>query len=75
LIPAERLFPLVYEELRQMAQAKLKLEKAVDWLQATALVHGVSREAIAEMTGLTIHEVRIKWSYARAWLQVAIDSR
>ena len=165
---AERLFPLVYDELRQMAQAKLKMEKAIDSLQATALVHeayirlvyghagmsyknrryffgaageamrrilvdrartkgslkhggersrvelfdigtmpddqellaldealrrlaeedalaaevvnlkffaGVSREAIAEMTGLTIHEVRLKWSYARAWLQVAINAR
>ncbi len=163
---AERLFPLVYDELRQMAQGKLNLEKAVDSLQATALVHeayirlvdgqagasyknrryffgaageamrrilvdrarkkgslkhggdrsrvelfdigtmpddqellaldealrrlaeedalaaevvnlkffaGISREAIAEMTGLTIHEVRLKWSYARAWLQVAIN--
>jgi RNA polymerase sigma factor (TIGR02999 family) len=36
---------------------------------------GVSREAIAEMTGLTIHEVRTKWAYARAWLQVAINQR
>ena len=36
---------------------------------------GVSREAIGEMTGLAIHEVRLKWSYARAWLQVAINQR
>lgn len=85
---AERLFPLVYDELRQMAQARLKMEQAVDSLQATALVHeayirlvdgqagmsyknrryffGAAGEAIAEMTGLTIHEVRLKWSYARA---------
>ena len=41
---AERLFPLVYDELRQMAQGKLKMENAVDSLQATALVHEVRLE-------------------------------
>ncbi len=163
---AEKLFPIVYDELRKMAQAKLAMERAVDSLQATALVHeaylrlvdgdastsfrnrryffgaageamrrilvdrarrkgrtkhggeysrvelfdvstmpddrellaldealkrlseedpvaaevvnlkffaGLSREAIAEMMSLSLHDVRTKWAYARAWLQVAIE--
>lgn len=35
---------------------------------------GVGRESIAKMLGVTVHEVRSKWDYARSWLQVAIDS-
>lgn len=163
---AEKLFPIVYDELRRMAQAKLVLEKAGDSFQATELVHeaylrlvngdvgtsfmnrryffgaageamrrilvdrarrkgrvrhggdrsrvdlldvssmpddrellalddalkrlaaedpvaaevvnlkffaGLSREAIAEMMAMSLHDVRTKWAYARAWLQVAID--
>jgi RNA polymerase sigma factor (TIGR02999 family) len=36
---AERLLPLVYEELRKLAAAKLGQEKSGQTLQATALVH------------------------------------
>ena len=36
---AEQLLPLVYEELRKLAAAKLKQEKPGQTLQATALVH------------------------------------
>jgi RNA polymerase sigma factor (TIGR02999 family) len=36
---AAQLLPLVYEELRQLAAAKLALEKPGQTLQATALVH------------------------------------
>ena len=36
---AEQLLPLVYDELRQLAAAKLAQEKAGQTLQATALVH------------------------------------
>ena len=36
---AEQLLPLVYEELRKLAAAKLPLEKPGQTLQATALVH------------------------------------
>jgi len=35
----EELFPLVYEELRKLAAAKLMQEKPGQTLQATALVH------------------------------------
>src|SRR5262245_11184318 len=36
---AEQLLPLVYEELRKLARAKLTKEKPGQTLQATALVH------------------------------------
>lgn len=36
---AEQLLPIVYEELRKLAAAKLALEKPGQALQATALVH------------------------------------
>lgn len=36
---AERLLPLLYDELRQLAQAKLSKENPGQTLQATALVH------------------------------------
>jgi RNA polymerase sigma factor (TIGR02999 family) len=36
---AEQLLPLVYEELRKLATAKLMFEKPGQTLQATALVH------------------------------------
>ena len=36
---AEQLLPLVYEELRKLAAAKLAREKPGQTLQATALVH------------------------------------
>ncbi len=38
-LAAEQLFPLVYDELRKLAAAKLAREKPGQTLQATALVH------------------------------------
>jgi RNA polymerase sigma factor (TIGR02999 family) len=35
---------------------------------------GLSREEIASVLGLTIHEVRQKWAYARAWLRLALEN-
>ena len=46
---AEQLLPLVYEELRKLAAAKLAHERPGQTLQATALVHEASRR----LTGLT----------------------
>ena len=36
---ADQLFPLVYQELRQLASAKMAHERSGHTLQATALVH------------------------------------
>lgn len=45
---AEQLLPLIYEELRRLAAAKLAQEKPGQTLQATALVH----EAYARLVGV-----------------------
>jgi RNA polymerase sigma factor (TIGR02999 family) len=34
----------------------------------------LSREEIASVLGMTVHEVRQKWAYARAWLRLALES-
>jgi len=43
----ERLLPLVYDELRRVARARLRAERPGHTLQATALVH----EAYLRLTG------------------------
>ncbi len=60
-----------------------KLDSALDALSAEDPVAGevvklkyfagLGREHIAELLGLSIHQVRQKWDYARAWLRVALD--
>ncbi len=165
-VAVEKLLPLVYDELRQMAGAQLAQERPGQTLQATALVHdaylrlvgkegaatfanrrhffgaaaeamrrilvdqarrkrrdkhggglrrvelrdaaaresddellgldaalprladddllaaeivklkyfaGLGREEIAATLGCTVHEVRQKWNYARAWLRLALE--
>ncbi len=49
---AEKLLPLVYEELRRLAAAKLAREKPGQTLQATALVH----EAYLRLLGNQAHD-------------------
>jgi hypothetical protein len=44
---AEQLLPLVYDELRKLADVKLTQEKPGQTLQATALVH----EALLKLVG------------------------
>lgn len=34
---------------------------------------GLGREDIAATLGLTVHEIRQKWAYARAWLRLALE--
>ena len=52
---AEQLLPLVYEELRRIAAAKLANEKPGQTLQATALVH----DAYLRLVG---NEDAAKWN-------------
>lgn len=60
---AESLLPLVYEDLRKLAAAK------VVELRRFA---GRGHEDIAEILGITVYQARQKWTYARAWLKEAI---
>ena len=48
---AEQLLPLVYEELRKLAAAKLAQEKPGQTLQATALVHEAYLRLVAPASG------------------------
>ena len=60
-----------------------KLDTALDALSAEDSVAGeivklkyfagLGREDIAELLGLSVHQVRQKWDYARAWLRVALE--
>ena len=48
---SEQLLPLVYDELRKLAVAKLAHEKSGKTLQATALVHEVYMRLVGESGG------------------------
>ena len=49
---AEQLLPLVYEELRRLAAAKMAQEKPGQTLQATALVHEAYLRLIDAVTAI-----------------------
>jgi RNA polymerase sigma factor (TIGR02999 family) len=61
-VPADRLFPVVYDELRRLAAAKLAAEPAGHTLDATALVH----EAYLRLAGATGFETRSQFFQAAA---------
>ena len=50
---AEQLVPLVYEELRKVAQARMRRERADHTLQSTALIH----EAYVKL----VNQRRVRW--------------
>ncbi|MBI3464966.1 MAG: sigma-70 family RNA polymerase sigma factor [Planctomycetes bacterium] len=53
---ADQLLPLIYDELRKLAAAKLAHEKPGQTLQATALVHEAYLRLVGEERGATDHE-------------------
>ena len=55
---AERLLPLVYEELRKLAAAKLAKEKPGQTLQATALVHEAYLRLVGSERGAAMEQSR-----------------
>lgn len=52
------LLPLVYQELRELASAKLSKERAAQTLQATALVHEAYLRVVGKQSG---GQVEAKW--------------
>ena len=64
---AEELLPLVYEELRKLAAAKLAMEKPGQTLQATALVH----EAYLRLAGENRQE---PWRGRRQFFAAAAEA-
>src|SRR5215204_7550736 len=64
---AEQLLPLVYDELRRLAAAKLAHEKPGQTLQSTALVH----EAYLRLVGSAEH---VKWDDRRHFFAAAAEA-
>lgn len=64
---AEQLLPLVYEELRRLASAKMAREKAGQTLQATALVH----EAYLRLVGGARND---QWDSRRHFFAAAAEA-
>src|SRR6476659_7104907 len=64
---AEKLLPLVYEELRKLAAVKLAQEKPGQTLQATALVH----EAFIRLVG---DEAEHVWENRRHFFAAAAEA-
>jgi DNA-directed RNA polymerase specialized sigma24 family protein len=70
---AQALFPLVYDDPRQLAARRLATEnpvaaRAVELRQFAGLGH----EDVAAALGITVYLARQKWNYARAWLRNAL---
>jgi RNA polymerase sigma-70 factor (ECF subfamily) len=63
---AERLYPLVYDELRRLAQSQLEHERPGHTLQATALVH----EAYLRM----IDQTRVEWKNRSHFFAIAAQA-
>src|SRR5262249_46247677 len=58
---AEKLLPLVYDELRKLAARKLAQEKPGQTLQATALVHEAYLRLVGNDSPLTTHHSPKHW--------------
>ena len=79
---ADRLLPLVYEQLRKAAQIQMVGERSDHTFSATALVHeaylrlaarlrfvaGLKVEETAAALGLSTRTVDRRWAFSRAWL-------
>ena len=74
---ADELLPMVYDELRRLAQSRLASEKPGQTLQATALVH----EAYLKLVGDDPEQSAVSWdgrhhffgAAARAMRQILVD--
>ena len=72
---AEQLLPLVYEELRKLAAAKLAQEKPGQTLQATALVHEAYVRMVGSETNRTYRDrSHFFASAATAMRRILVDS-
>ena len=63
---AEKLLPIVYDEMRNIARAKLARERVGQTLQATALVH----EAYLRLTG----KENVEWDSTRHFFGAAAEA-
>src|SRR5437762_3580177 len=77
----DKLYPLVYQELRRLAHGYLKRERKGHTLQTTALINeaylrlvelryfgGLNNEGISGVLKISENTVTRDWNMARAWL-------
>src|SRR5262245_51419908 len=69
---AERLLPLVYEELRKLAAQKIAQEKPGQTLEATALVHEAYLRLVAPGNGAALAEQQ--WDSRRHFFAAAAEA-
>ncbi|MGE0353254.1 MAG: sigma-70 family RNA polymerase sigma factor [Gemmatimonadales bacterium] len=70
---ADRLFPLVYQELRRAAEAQLRRERPGHTLQATALVHEVYLKLAGDRSPQWENRGHFLGIAARAMRQLLVD--
>ena len=70
---AGELFPLVYEQLRNLAQRRMKDERGSHTLQATALVHEVYLRIVAAGGGNWSSRTQFFFAAAEAMRRILID--
>jgi DNA-directed RNA polymerase specialized sigma24 family protein len=70
---AEQRLPLVYDELRKLAAAKLAGEKPGQTLQATALAHEAFAAAAESMRRILVERARLKRSLKRGGHHKRVD--
>lgn len=68
--PAEQLLPLVYQQLRAIAQQRMMGERKDHTLQATALVH----EAYLKLVGGEVAGGQVPWSGRAAFFKAAAEA-
>jgi len=71
---AEKLLPLVYEELRRLAASKMALERPGQTLQATALVHEAWIKLATSQTLQFESALHFKLTAARAMRQILVEA-
>ena len=71
---ADQLLPLVYEELRKLAAAKMKNEKPDHTLQATALVHEAYARLIGDGDGDGNGDADIEWDNRGHFFSAAVEA-
>ena len=73
-LAAERLLPLIYDELRRLAAQRLAHEKPGQTLLPTARAQfaGLTLDQAAECLGIAPRTADRAWRYARAWLYAAM---
>src|SRR5438874_9442514 len=72
-VAAEKLLPLVYDELRQLAAQKLAHEKPGQTLQATALVHEAYLRLVGEPTASAAGSQK-RWDSRRHFFAAAAEA-